>query len=387
VDQRTGRTTRATRARWVVLIGVALVALVACAADPPLLGSTRSPTSGSVPAFSHVAVVVLENETYDSVLGPAGATTAPYLNRLAAEHAVAEDYSAIGHQSLGNYLGLVSGQTPTWKQSIDCPLFDCTFPASVATIGDQLDGVGRTWKAYLDGMVRSCQRGAAGQLDPYLFRIPGVNTYATRHNPFVYFGSITSPPGRCAAHDVPYPRLAQDLTSGTLPDFSLIVPDLCNDGHDADCGLRAADRWASRELPELLDDPGFRDGGVLFITFDEAADNDTRGCCGTSPGGGRVATIVVSPKYGKGPGFRSDRPHNHYSLLRTVEDAWSLDLLGHAGDPGVSPMSEFFHTPDPGTNVPEAPWAVMLPVTAALGGLLVLARRRRTARTSPRNRP
>jgi len=88
-------------------------------------------------------------------------------------------------------------------------------------------------------------------------------------------------------------------------------------------------------------------GGALRIIGDEAEGSDDSGCCGPAggdpPAGGcRVGTIVISPKYGATGGFRSATPHNHYSLLRTIEDAWGLELLGHAKDAAITPMSEFF---------------------------------------------
>ena len=47
-------------------------------------------------------------------------------------------------------------------------------------------------------------------------------------------------------------------------------------------------------------------------------------------------------------GVRDDTPYNHYSLLRTIEDAFGIDQhLGHAGDTdkGVTPMVKLFQAP------------------------------------------
>ena len=35
--------------------------------------------------------------------------------------------------------------------------------------------------------------------------------------------------------------------------------------------------------------------------------------------------------------------YNHYSLLRSLEDAFGLDHLAHAGDADVPPMTPLFH--------------------------------------------
>lgn len=371
------------RVRSIALIALVSV-LAACVPppDPPLVGSVPSPTPGSVPAFSHIVVVTLENQGEDAVFGANGRATAPYLNSLADDGALATNYDAIAHASLGNYLAMTSGQAPTWLAKLDCPFYNCSYPASVLNVADQIETAGKSWKAYMDGMTTPCQHGYPGSLDPFIFRIGTLATYATRHNPFLYYDDITANAARCRAHDVPYSELGRDLRAGQLPSFSYIVPDLCHDGHDDECGLRGADRWAAAELPKILDDPSFQDGGVLFVTFDEAEGSDNSGCCGTDPGGGRIGTIVVSPSYGRHGGYRSTRPYNHYSLLRTIEDAWHLDLLGHAHDAGVSPMTDLFTDAVPPADLPESGLPIGLPLA---GGVIVagVAVRRRWVRLRP----
>ncbi len=92
---------------------------------------------------------------------------------------------------------------------------------------------------------------------------------------------------------------------------------------------------------------------AIVITWDE--DNnprdkkDTQGCCGFDPksnanfGGGQIVTIVITNH-----GSRSvvdKTPYNHYSLLRTTEDAFGIyEYLNLAGDTakGVKPMTPLF---------------------------------------------
>jgi hypothetical protein len=60
-------------------------------------------------------------------------------------------------------------------------------------------------------------------------------------------------------------------------------------------------------------------------------------------GGGHIPTIVIT---NHGPRHMSDpTPYNHYSLLRTIEDAFRLpDYLGHAAGAkdGVQAMKPLF---------------------------------------------
>lgn len=50
--------------------------------------------------------------------------------------------------------------------------------------------------------------------------------------------------------------------------------------------------------------------------------------------GGRVGVLVLSPFVGAGNVM--DRIYNHYSLLATIEDIFSLPRLDYAGAPGVN---------------------------------------------------
>ena len=91
------------------------------------------------------------------------------------------------------------------------------------------------------------------------------------------------------------------------------------------CSVAAGDSWLSQVVPPILQSAAFLQGGVLFITFDEGATN--AGCCNDAVGG-QVTTLIISPLIKKG--FQSTIPETHYSLLRTIEEAWGLPFLGEA---------------------------------------------------------
>lgn len=96
------------------------------------------------------------------------------------------------------------------------------------------------------------------------------------------------------------------------------------------------------------------DNVAIVVTFDEGSSDVHEGCCGTDPasvanfGGGHIPTIVIT---NHGPrGVVDSTPYSHYSLLRTLEDAFAIkDYLGHAGDlgKGVVPMVKLFQTKTP----------------------------------------
>jgi hypothetical protein len=138
---------------------------------------------------------------------------------------------------------------------------------------------------------------------------------------------------------VPFTQFGTDLSQHQMPDFSFIVPDLCNDGHD--CSWEVEDAWLAQLVPLIVASPEFSDNGVLFITWDEGS--TTAGCCGGLAQGGQVVMAVVSPL--ARAGFRSELPQSHYSLLRTIEDAWGMPPLGHAAE--ASAMADIFQTATP----------------------------------------
>ncbi len=190
--------------------------------------------------------------------------------------------------------------------------------------------------------------------------------YAAKHSGFINFADVQSDPRR-ADHIVGFDQLRRDLASGQLPSFALIVPNQCNEMHGlhgpgvpADCNgddkaalIRRGDKVAGDLVRQIQATPSWKGRGnvAVVITFDEGSGKSREGCCAVTPdaasnfGGGHIPTVVIT---NHGPrGVRDEEPYNHYSLLRTVEDAFGLkDHLGHAADTdkGVKPMVKLFRT-------------------------------------------
>ena len=260
--------------------------LLVLAALLAVCGGARSATQ-PVPAFHRVIVVVLENKARSQVLGN---RAAPAFNAFARGGAVLSAYRGVTHPSLPNYLALVSGST----HGITSDCTTCT--VSGPSLADTLEAKGLTWKTYAEGLPR------AGWTGPYAGR------YAKKHVPFLYFRRVLSSPARLR-RVVPLAQLGRDRTAGTLPTFSLVVPDLCHDMHD--CSVATGDAWLKRFLPPLLKLPDT----AVFVVFDESDAVD--------PG---VPALALGPL--ARPGARYTRPLSHYGLLRTIEDALGLPRLG-----------------------------------------------------------
>ena len=275
---------------------------------PPVPSPTPFPPSATptplIPNFTHIIMIVLENREFGSVIGN---DEMGYFNELAREYTLLTQYYAIRHPSLPNYLAMIAGDT----LGVDSDCEDCFQNAPI--LPDQIEASGRTWKTYQEDMPHACFVGSR------------LN-YAQKHNPFIYFDSIRLNADRCERGVVPYSELDADLAAGKLPDFIFITPNMCNDAHD--CPLNIADIWLGKQVPYLMAYPGFQKGGLIVLTWEEGQGD--HGCCGFDPGGGRVATVLISPKAKNG--FEDPTPYTHFSLLKTIETAWGLEYLGHAAD-------------------------------------------------------
>ncbi len=309
------------RSTFSMLLIVACL-LAACKGRPsipaPIL--TAVPFFGPIPTFSHVWIITMENHESSDIIG---SRAAPYINELASQYARAANYYGVRHPSLPNYIALTAGDTFTITS--DCT----TCYLGQGSIADQIEAAGRTWKAYLESMPRPCFVGNAAPL------------YLQKHDPFIYFDNIRSKPERCR-NVVPLTQLEQDLAADTLPDYSWISPNMCNDMHD--CSIGTGDAWLRQWVPRILASPAWQKDGVLFITFDEGRTNAACGsaCCGLASGG-QVVTLLISPLVQ--PGFVSNVAYSHYSLLRTVEESWGLPLLRNANRSCTAPMADFFKKP------------------------------------------
>jgi phospholipase C len=162
--------------------------------------------------------------------------------------------------------------------------------------------------------------------------------YAAKHDPFVYFSDINGwdgtqfvPGARCMQHVVDYTELDADVAAGALPDYVFITPDLDDDMHDGT--VAQGDAWLAAEVPKILATSAYKEGGVLFLLWDEGANS------GDDP-----PFIAVSPNIT--PGTVSQTSYDTSSFLLTVEKILGVEALPCATDPNaVAPMSDLFAVP------------------------------------------
>ena len=383
-----------------------------------------------VPHLDHVFVIVMENHGYSQIVGN---PNAPFANWYMNNANSANNYFAIGHPSLTNYLELVGGSNfgvrsdnnPDWHNATclpnlatktvntdnpvssnvcpisgtgtdaETPVVDHTNECSPSpcnpglidingvigvravqntngkTIADQLAERGMTWKSYQESLPPA---GADGvNFSDGFFtdstNIPGVlpneqqtliKLYAAKHNPFVYFRSIQEGevPGSTLKNAVGFlgaGGLYEDLEAGTIPAYSLIAPNQCNDQHGRgnagpQCDFDPIDNGAQAGLnPALIylgdltlrnivnaihASPAWKSGkNAIVVVWDE---NDYS----FAPNVNQVPAIVET-NYGP-KGVKSANFYTHFSLLRTLEAGLGLPCLNHACDESARTMSDLF---------------------------------------------
>ena len=357
--------------RWTLALGVAIGLASGGAAS-----AHAPPKLEGVPRFAHVFVIIEENKDYDQIVG---GVDAPTISRLAREYGDATHMYGEVHPSEANYVALLGGDTfgihdddPFYCKpgSADTNCLGAAQPGYVdhtihaRDLGDQLAARGLSWKGYYENLP---EPGSLAYIasDPAISDgSRGTALYASKHSGFVNFAQVQSAPDR-AARIVDFDQLDKDLASGNLPNFALIVPNQCNEMHGLvgakvpeDCQaknkaalIRRGDTEIARLVEAIERTPAWNgpDNFAIVITFDEGAGKTREGCCGVTPdaisnfGGGHIPTIVVTnhgPRH-----LADDTPYNHYSLLRTVEDAFGIhEHLRHAAetDKGVKPMVKLF---------------------------------------------
>jgi acid phosphatase len=308
--------------RAIVFCWIAVLLQSGCGGGSSSNGSSSTFAASTVPHFTHVFIVVEENHSYGSVIGN---PNMPYLNGLAKANGLATQYFADAHPSLPNYFELTAGEgTSITGLQLDSYNGVVSQDNAVHT----LTNAGKSWKTYQEGLPSVGYLGI------------DTGTYLQHHDPFVYFSDVQNSPSQ-ANNVVPFTQFATDLSGGTLPDYSFIVPDVNNDAHNCPTGmssctdaqeLAAADQWLSSNMGPLVTSSAFQNS-LLIIVFDEGDLSDIQYV------GGQVAAVIVSPL--AKPGYQSTTHYEHASSLRLM-----LKGLGVTDLPGASAtaadMGEFF---------------------------------------------
>jgi hypothetical protein len=234
-----------------------------------------------------VAVVVMENQSYEKIVGN---PDAPFINWMISQGDAKTKYTAVMRGSGHNYLAMTSGVTDRKVAK--------TAPNIFAALGNDT-----SWRTYEESMPSTCFKSSASSAN-----VPGSTQplYTKGHNPGMLYNNVAQ--SNLCNNIVPMDNAHFDPSN--LPQFSLIVPNQCNNMHTlpnsngcpvwdgttshAKSQIAYGDQW----LMKLVGLIGTQ--AKVVLTFDE-------GCCGTE----HIVTVVVGP--GVGPGT-DNTGYNHYGL-------------------------------------------------------------------------
>jgi phospholipase C len=324
---------------------------MACAGDTNTLGAGppgppgppgMDGGSGSGQKIKTVFLVLMENKSWSEVKGSADA---PYVNQtLLPQASVAESYKGPNggnvHPSEPNYIWLEAGDTLGIADDNDPAVNHKGTADHLVTL---LDAAGVSWRSY--------QEDIAGDVCP----LTSVGQYKPKHNPMVFFDDVTNANDpmapRCIEHVRPLVNtptegsggdFESDLAKGIVARYNFITPNQCGDMHSLcppqNNEVKQGDDWLAEWIPKIQDSAAYKDGGALFITWDEAEIHSPDCSLANCP----IGMFVVSP-FAKGGAYSNTIAYDHSSTLKTIEEIFGVSpLLGGAADPSVVDLSDLF---------------------------------------------
>lgn len=247
--------------------------------------------SQALPIPDHVVIVVLEDHSYNQIIG---SVHAPYINSIAQDSCTAlfTQSLALTHPSQPNYLHLFSG----CNQSVTNNLMP-VHPFNTDNLGIQLLDSGYTFYSFHEDLPYPGFDGISNSF------------YSRNHNPasnWMGTGIFNFPD-----------TLVQPLTYFPFQNFNFL-PTLClvvpNDSNSMDSGndpdrIVAGDNWLQTNMSGYIQ--WAKNNNSLFIlTFDENDSSNnpiTTLFCGEMVKGGLYTDYI-----------------DHHTLLRTIEDMYGL---------------------------------------------------------------
>lgn len=264
-----------------------------------------------------VFVIVMSDQPWSAIVG--NNTSAPYINGTLLP--MASSTTSYFSQTKG---GIVEANYFWLEAGTDFGIVDNMVPSGLHLSTSNhfvtsLTNAGISWKTYQEGIV--------GNQCP----LTSTGLYDVRYNPFVFFEDVTANSLTCLAHVRPFSELTDDLNSNTVARYNFIKPNRCNSMlrscNSVQDHIRQGDSWLSQEVPKILNSAAYKNGGALFITWDQS-DGDTP-----------VGMIVLSPFAKRG--YSNSVHYNHSSTLLTLEEIFGLTaFLGDTGS--QTSLDDFF---------------------------------------------
>ena len=337
-----------------LLARLSLGAALACLAFG--LSPSKLKAQTSFPRYDHVFLVIMENEGYNQIIGN---SFAPIINALAQNYGLATNYTGVADPSEPNYVAMLGGDF--FGINNDDPYWFPGHTINSANLMSQLEELGESWRGYFQSMPYPGYRGYC--YPDKCNGIPDADTqYVAKHNGIVNFANLQTPTE--FAKMFPLPQLSADLAAGSVPDFSYIVPNECNDMHGAppwcvdsdNTGtvqqswlIAHGDKFVGELVNQITSSTVWQTGNnAIVITFDEG-----------NHASSQIATIVIT---NHGPRHLIDNTsYNHYSLLASLQQTFGLACLLNSCT--ANPMTPLF-TITGATGTPPLPQPYNFPTSA-----------------------
>lgn len=251
--------------------------------DQPSISNGTFP---NILSFEKIFIVVLENQPLKATLKDRN------MRKFISMGTLLTDYNALINPSQPNYFAMTAGDTRNCTN-------DDTINVTGTFIVDLFEKYSISWKAYMEDYPGNCFAGGSS------------GKYRRKHNPFISFPQVRENPELCSKI-VHSDQLKADVEANKLPQYSFYTPDMDNDGHDT--GIAFAGRWLNRFLSPLLASQNFMNNTLVVVTFDEGIKPDNK-----------IYTLLLGDMIPAGN--LDNTSYTHYSLLRLVEDQFSLPTL------------------------------------------------------------
>ena len=247
----------------------------------------RNPVQTS--RFKNVIYIVFENKKFSTSIAQ------PIFKAFADRGVNFTQMMAETHPSQANYIAMVAGDLLGVGG-------DGNVNLDKSHLGDLLESKGMDWRIYAEDYPGNCFLGATS------------GKYARKHVPFISFTNVQTSPQRCGKI-VNFSGFQSDWSNHRIANFNMIVPNLDSDGHDTDINFAA--QWFDKTFGQALNDSRLMEDTLFIVTFDES-----EGIFSTN----QIYTALISPHLPQKISIKDK--HNHYSILKFLEDEWQLGNLG-----------------------------------------------------------
>lgn len=230
--------------------------------------------------------------------------------------------------------------------------FPCTadFPAgsSYPTLADLLNAKSPpvSWKYYTPAPIK------------------GVHEVGALWNAFQVIASVCNPQGKCAPNiSSPETNIFSDISKGTLPTMSWVIPDAKNSDHPGFSAEDSGPSWVASVVNAIGESKYWGSTAIIVVWDDWGGFYDPVKPPFVDNQGGagfRVPMLVISPYAiignGSQGGYVSNTVYSFGSIVRFIEGTFKLGRLGTTDvtTKSISDMFDFKQRPRPFKEIPSA---------------------------------